>query len=273
MRQTFGFTRRGVLLLAGGAGAQVWFRLYAADSTFWNKKEPAEWSREEIDKLTTRSPWAKEVSAFTSGRGNDDYSPGGTGGGRGGIGVPGIGTGRIGGMGTPDWGGGMGGGGMGGGRGRCGRGGGIPMDFKGVVRWESAKPIQEALKTPLPQSLANDYVISVNGIPILSEHRQRPDEDDTGVAVSKAPSEEVLDRIKSLTYLEPKGKAPAQPGVVQQGAASHGETNTLWFGFSRELLQLTPADREVTFTTQLGRLQVKTKFNLKDMMYHKELAL
>jgi len=36
---------------------------------------------------------------------------------------------------------------------------------------------------------------------------------------------------------------------------------------------LTPDDKEVTFTTQLGRLDLKTKFNLKDMMYHKELAL
>ena len=274
MHQTFGFTRRGMLLLAGGAGAQAWFRLYAADSGFWNKKEPAEWSREEIDKLTTRSPWAKEVSAFTSGRGDDEYSPGGAGGGRaGGIGVPGIGTGRAGGMGTPDWGTGMPGGGMGGGRGRGGRGGGIPMDFKGVVRWESAKPIQEALKTSLPQSLANAYVISVSGIPILSEHSRNSDDGDAGVAVSKAPSEEVLDRIKSLTYLEPKGKPPAQPGVVRQGTAVAGQTNTLWFGFSHEVLQLTAADKEVTFTTQLGRLQIKTKFNLKDMMYHKELAL
>jgi hypothetical protein len=36
---------------------------------------------------------------------------------------------------------------------------------------------------------------------------------------------------------------------------------------------LTADDKEVTFTTQMGRLEVKTRFNLKDMMYHKELAL
>jgi hypothetical protein len=262
MPQTLGYTRRSVLLLAGGAGSQFWFRMYAADSAFWNKKEPAEWSSEEIDKLTTKSPWAKEVSAFTSGRRNDDYSPGGMGGGRpGGMGVPGMGGGRVGGMGTPDWGGGMGG------------GGDIPMDFKGVVRWASAKPIQEALKTPLPESLANDYVISVSGIPILSEHRQNSDEGDTGVAVSKAPSPDVLDRIRALTYLEPKGKSAAQPGIVQPGKGVAGETNVLWFGFSRELVQLTPADKEVTFRTELGRFELKTKFNLQDMMYHKELAL
>jgi hypothetical protein len=261
-----------MLLLAGGAGAQSWLRLYAADSAFWNKKEPAEWSSEEIDRLTSRSPWAKEVSAFTAGRHSDDYSPGGAGAGRpGGMGVPGIGAGRIGGMGTPDWGGGMGGAGTGGSR--RGRGGDIPMDFRGIVRWASARPIREALKTTLPESLAGDYVISVSGIPILSEHRQSPDDGDTGVAVSKAPSPEVLERVKSITYLEPKAKPAAQPGVVQQGTGSTGETNVLWFGFSRELLPLTPADKEVTFTTQFGQLQIKTKFHLKDMMYHGELAL
>jgi len=59
---------------------------------------------------------------------------------------------------------------------------------------------------------------------------------------------------------------------VQQGSAGF-ETNVLLFGFSHEVLQLTPQDKEVSFTTQLGRLEVKTKFNLKDMTYHKELAL
>jgi hypothetical protein len=47
-------------MLAGRRrGVQSRFRLYAAGSDFWNKKEPAEWSADEIDKLVTRSPWAK----------------------------------------------------------------------------------------------------------------------------------------------------------------------------------------------------------------------
>jgi len=36
---------------------------------------------------------------------------------------------------------------------------------------------------------------------------------------------------------------------------------------------LTADDREVTFTTKLGAIEVKTKFNLKDMMYRNELSL
>jgi hypothetical protein len=269
-----------MLLLVSGAGVQSWSQLYARESGFWNKKDPSQWSAEEVDRLATDSPWAKEVTASTPGynpnpggmgRGPGMGGPGLGGGGMGGPGMggPGMGGGRIGGMEIPD----MGGGGMGGGRRHGGRGGGLPMQFKGVVRWISAKPVVEGLKIRLPENLASDYVISVSGIPILANGRQRTEDGDNQTAVSKAPSPEVLDRVKDLTYLEPKGKAPAQPGVVQAAAGRPGETTTLWFGFSRELLQLTPSDKEVTFTTQLGRVQVKTKFNLKDMMYHKELAL
>jgi len=147
------------------------------------------------------------------------------------------------------------------------------MQYKGVVRWESAKPVQAALHTQIPEAFNGHYVISVSGIPIIARGRQNPDDPDSEVAISKAPSEGVLDTIKGVTYLQPKGKSPVQPGVVQAAPGGTGATKTLLFGFSRELLPLGPEDKEVTFTTELGRMEVKAKFNLKDMMYHKELAL
>ena len=148
----------------------------------------------------------------------------------------------------------------------------MPLSYRAVVRWESAKPVQEALKSPLPQELAGDYVISVSGVPILAAGRQHSDEGDTTSTVSKGLSDDVLDRIKELTYLEPKGKSPAQPATVQKGPISTTGTPTLLFGFPRDVLALT-ADDQVNFTTQLGKIEVKARFNLKDMMYHKELAL
>src|ERR1700676_770423 len=33
-----------------------------AGSEFWNRKEPAQWSSDEIRQLLARSPWAKNVS-------------------------------------------------------------------------------------------------------------------------------------------------------------------------------------------------------------------
>jgi hypothetical protein len=278
MLQNPRLTRRGLLMLAGGAGVQSRLRLYAASSEFWNKKEPAEWSAEEIDKLVTKSPWAKQVNAsspaMSRGYGNSGGSSGG------GMGDPGVGGGGGGypggGGGYPGGGGGYPGGGMGGrggGGGRRGGGGPMPISYTATVRWESAKPVQEALKTPLPEGLAGAYVISVSGVPIVQPGRQHSDDGDSDSTVSKGMSADVLDRIKDLTYLEPKGKSPAQPSVVQKGAIGSSGMPTLLFGFPRDVVPLTADDKEVTFTTKMGAIEVKTKFNLKDMLYRKELAL
>ena len=123
MRQSSGLTRRGILLLASGAGAQSFLRLYAGDSAFWNKKDPAAWSPEEISRLANNSPWAKEITVLPV-PSQRDY--GQSGGGRGaGVGGPGMGPPNptAGGMGGPGMGGGgMGAPGMGGGGGGRGRG-------------------------------------------------------------------------------------------------------------------------------------------------------
>ena len=283
MPQYPGLTRRDLLMLAAGAGSSL--RLNAASSDFWNKKEPAEWSSQEIDKLVTKSPWARQVTAqsaamsrqFGGGAGDPGLGGGGGnpgGGNPGGGGYPGGGGSYPGGggMGYPG-GGGMGGRGTGGG-GRSRGGGQMPVAYTATVRWESAKPVQEALKTPLPEGLAAAYVISVSGVPILSSGRRRSDNDSgNDTAVSKGLTDDVLERIKNLTYLEPKGKSAAQPSAVAKGSISSSGMPTLLFAFPREALQLTADDRDVLFTTKLGEIEVKSKFNLKDMMYRGELAL
>jgi len=143
------------------------------------------------------------------------------------------------------------------------------QSVQGTVRWESAKPVLDALKTPLPEAFANHYVIGVSGFPLNGGGR-RGSQDDSGSNSSQS-NQDQLDNLKSLTFLEPKGRDGAQPGLVQQ-APSAGSA-TLLFGFSKEMLALKPDDKEVTFSTKLGRLLVKTKFNLKDMMYRGELAI
>jgi hypothetical protein len=283
-RDMLALSRRSALMLAAGACVTGWQRLDAFNSDFWNKKEPAEWSAQEIEQLTTKSPWSKEVSAHFArdeseqngpmGRNGGGYPGGGYPGGGGGYpgGGGGMGGPRIGGMGGPRI-GGMGGPGMGGGgypggsRGR--RGGESSQLFQGTVRWESAKPVLEALKTPLPDTFTNHYVISVSGFPMMSG-RPRSEDDDNRDSTAQA-SEARLDNLKSLTFLKPKDKEGEQPGLVLQQPSSGG--GTYLFGFSKEMMSLTPADKEVTFTTRIGRLDVKAKFNLKEMLYRGELAL
>jgi len=64
-RNVFAPTRRRVLAIAAGAVTGS-IRLYAFSSDFWNKKDPSQWSGKEIEELTSKSPWAKEVSAQSS---------------------------------------------------------------------------------------------------------------------------------------------------------------------------------------------------------------
>jgi hypothetical protein len=250
MREREGITRRGVLTLAATAG---FGRLYASNTDFWNKKEPADWSSQEIDQLTSKSPWAKEVNASVNGS-----SQGSGMGGGGPMGGGGGGMGRIGGM----------GGGMGGGR--RGGGGGMSQNFKGTVRWESAKVVLDATKLPLPEAFSNHYVISVSGLPLDAGSRRRTQTSDDDSTSSSNSNTDTLERLKGVTYLEPKGKRDLQPGLVQQQTSSYG---SVLFGFSKDMMTIKPEDKEVTFTTQFGRLSIKTKFNLKDMLYHGDLAV
>jgi hypothetical protein len=266
-------SRRTVLLLAGAGLAAS--RLSGA-TEFWNKKPPSEWTSEEIDLLLTKSPWAKEVTTqYEPGeaggypndpRGND---PGGggryPGGGYPGGGYPGGGY-PGGGMGGPRVGiGGIPGIDIGGRRRGSGRG--RATGAPATVRWESAQPILEAQKASLPEGFAGRYVLAVSGVPPLeSGGRRKPGDDNP----ASSGDNENLDHLKQFTSLQSKGKERAQPGVVRR-EVSNG--NVYLFGFSREILQLSPEDREVTFETRLGRVAIKAKFDCRKMLYHGKLAV
>jgi hypothetical protein len=282
------------MFLLAGAGIAAWFPLNAGTVDFWNKKPPADWTNEEIDRLISKSPWAKPAKAqYAPGEGNyDDETQGtsgrGTGPGNGG-GYPGGGTGTGGGYpggggGYPGGGGGYPGGGRpGGGIGipgigglsipglgrKRGNGGGAPSPYEGTVRWESARPILDAMKAPLPEAFAGHYVISVNGIPLLGARSTRSGEDDDANTARQRELDD-LDRVKGLSSLEARGRDPVQAGLVTRQV---GTGSSFLFGFSRELLPLETRDTDILFTTQMGRVVVKVHFLPKEMQYHGELAV
>jgi hypothetical protein len=136
------FSRRGALqIVAASFAIRVEsLRAFGVDGEFWNTEEPAKWTSEEIQELTTKSPWAKPVTAELKA-----YAPlsSAIGGRRRSIGgVPRAGAGDT--SGSPK--------------------------FQGVVRWASAKPIRLALKEQFPDDLEGHFVISVSGLPIVSGH-------------------------------------------------------------------------------------------------------
>jgi len=111
-------TRRGAMAgLILGSSMMVWG---SPASDFWNEKQPHEWAEKDVQRLLTKSPWAKDAAVEM------DF---------GGMGGPGMGGP---GMGPP---------------GMDGPGG--PGGMTAVVRWESAAPIRDASKNKLQPDRAD----------------------------------------------------------------------------------------------------------------------
>jgi hypothetical protein len=223
-------TRRNALVLTGLA---LGGKLFAAVDRFWNTKDPAQWSPDEIHRMLTDSPWAKRVSIGQTGGGATSHQPWGEnppvyGNPSGGVVQPPIDMSR--------------------GRGRERA---TPSGVEAVVRWASATPIIAATKTPVPDDFRDHYCIAVVGMLLPAGFKDK------------------IEDLKQFTSLRPKGKDLAQPGVVQWDQHS----STLLFGFSKDILVLGKSDREVAFETKAEQFEVQASFPLKEMYYRGELAL
>jgi len=81
----------------------------------------------------------------------------------------------------------------------------------------------------------------------------------------------MIGALKQSTALQRKGKDPI--AAVRVGELEGRGTPTLLFYFPRTGDPIALADKEVTFSTRIGPLQLKVKFVLKDMQYHGQVSL
>src|SRR5580704_2537801 len=133
-------TRREILMLSLAAVPA----LSSPASEFWNDKKPEDWTDQEIQEILTRSPWAKEgaVSVF-GGAGGSLLNRNGA-------------MNRSGNMSSS-------------GRQRTNttqttQSADAPdLRYKAILRWESALPIREALKTKPAPEFAEFYVLALVG--------------------------------------------------------------------------------------------------------------
>lgn len=268
------------LLQLGIAGTVCAVALFAADS--WKNKDYTQWTNEEIDKVLTDSPWAKQKTVTPQQSGAGQRREGGGGGmGRrgGGIGFPGGGY-PGGGGGYP---GGGGGGGYPGGGGGYPRGGGTRdeggrMESMNVtLRWESALPVQHALlrqgASGAEQSKAaaengqKYYVIAVFGFKMPGARDRQTDSDqDSRRADSK---EDIRSKLLDAAQLIPKGKRAIYAEDVQVSGYGSSEVRFL---FPRGTA-ITAGDKEVDFIIELRGIKLEHKFHLGDMQYQGQLAL
>jgi hypothetical protein len=227
----------------------------------WNTKDSRIWTEAEANLILNNSPWAKQVKTKSAQSGG--AQPGGRRGGgmgrRGGMGGPGS---------YPRGGGG-------------GRGGEANAPMSAVVRWESAKPVQEAearLKKlsnsensragdkSSANPFENHYVVSVIGLRPEGRQggRNQGDEADGG------GSRQMRDQLMTYTQLVLKNKAPMGPDDIKVN--TQGGASEIQFFFPKTS-PITPDDKEVTFQTTIGRMKLENKFDLKKMTRNKKLEI
>jgi hypothetical protein len=233
-------TRRNALLLTLGlAGEGVWAPAWAASAEFWDQKPPADWTTDEIERILTKSPWSKDASITNTAQ------TGPLGSSRAAVGSRGRMAGRTGGL-SP---------------------GTTPIPevtgkWKAGVRWESALPVREAFKRKITKDYSENYVINVFGdIPNAA-----PSNDDS------ADERKVkFDILQERTRLERKDDPIDLNRVELAPATPLSPAGTLFY-FSR-VLAIAPEDKQVTFVTKIGPLELKCKFILKEMIYRGNLEL
>lgn len=256
-----------LLLLAG-------FTLWAAD--FWQTKPFTEWTDKDLQKILTDSPWAKKASIPLAGgargiAGGIAETPGG--GGRGGRGGGGGGGGAdpVTGAPAPIS---AGGGGGGGGRGGGGGGADIPDNAASItpaaqliIRWQTAKPIKQAL--------------------VKSRFKAEAGTSEEGKQFIERPEQFYVINVTNLpAYLMPKN-ADEKKAMAQQATLGYKDNQTSAMdvqfdmprGPSTEAFFLFPRsvtfapDKEVEFSTKFGKENVKAKFKLKEMAINGKLEL
>jgi hypothetical protein len=230
-------TRRSVLL--GGLGlplGAVTFPAGAFAKDFWNDRKPEDWTPSEVKELLSKSPWAKDAAI------TDNGQVGGMGNARGAAAprrTSRSGTGQTSGTDTNP---------------------SAKIQWKAIVRWESALPVREALKGSAPKDFMEFYVLNVVGnLP-------------GAVTPSDgAPDSASLQYLKEITKLEHKGDQVRLHHVELAPESPLSPAGTLFY-FSR-MLALMLKDKEAMFSTKIGPLDLKCKFTLGEMLYRGELAL
>jgi hypothetical protein len=202
---------------------------------FWNEKKPSNWTAEEIDLLLNKSPWAKDAAISYYGGQNGPLSNS----------LPGTRSRSSGNASS-----------------RSSPSATSPAAWKAILRWESALPIRLALKANPSPDIEKFYILNMVGdVPSVGA---TPDEDETQRAARFAT-------LKQVTKLEHKGDEILLSRVEVAPKSEASLAGTLFY-FSRDLA-LRPEDKQATFSTKLGPIDVKCKFTLKDMMYQGNLEL
>ena len=214
----------------------------AASQDFWDQKDAKDWTPDEVKEMLSQSPWAKpaNITFFNN-------SPGGDDGFADGRAAAGLSNQRVGGRQRSSA--------------RTGKTkapASDPGTFQAIVRWETSRPVRAAEKSRPDEGDSGFYILSLNGdLPDFA----RPNDEESAEA-----RQQRVEMLRESTKLERKGGS-----AIYLERLEPGPMGTRFY-FSR-IDPITPANKEVTFTTKMGPLEIKVKFPLKEMMYKGKLEL
>ncbi len=225
----------------------------------WSK-DSSQWSADDAERILTSSPWARVARATFDTPADDEEK---------GVPMPpGNQAGDSRGATDGKWDGGVS-------KNSTGTVPTLPV----TVQWDSALPMVKARQRAsgnqgsdpslTEEDLKKFYVITVIGV-VPGANSKRPALTANGRPDSSTPvdPEQILAGIKTQSHLFFPSRPSVQPDEVKLDA----KTGALRFYFPRSSsIQLN--DKEVLFSTHYGRLTVKQRFRLKDMLYKGELEL
>jgi hypothetical protein len=124
-------------------------------------------------------------------------------------------------------------------------------------------PVREAAKSAKSKDAEENYILALLGdIPGVGVPS---DDDEPGERQQK------MDNLKESTRLERRDDPLELQRVKIAPRTPLSQAGTLFY-FSR-VLPIVPDDKQVTFVTKVGPLEVKCKFTLRDMLYRGNLEL
>ena len=234
--------RRGI---AGTAGTCLLASVALTAADFWQEKDFAVWSAQQVEKMLTDSPWAKKVTIVTGSLREgalDGFQGGGAG--------------------------------PGGGGGGSRSGDGNNAEFQQIrrvtvtVAWISALPFRQALvrrQTGPGATISPDqqrqftedapfYTVAVAGLPLRMAARVR-----------------TVDEVRAKTALKPNRKEGIAPADIR--VAKDGDQSVRVEFLFPKTHAITLDDKDVEFITSLGGVEVKKKFGLADMLVRGRLLL
>jgi len=143
------------------------------------------------------------------------------------------------------------------------------------ITFETAMPVAEAkgriqLQDAFKALRKEFIVISVGGMRMIGGMDGRGGAG-TDPAGRKQMQEDAQSKILQLTTLKVRDNKVFQPAEAKMQQTANGQV--MIFAFPRNELNLKPEDKQVTFKTTMGPMEISVKFNLKDMMYREELSL